>query len=74
MLILDTRLAHILLFRFTSDVSVSFCLYFPEDLIYPIYHSFPLELIIPQFVLFKVWEGHVHSAIFKMDNRQGPIV
>ena len=22
----------------------------------------------------RVWEGHVHAAIFKMDNQQGPIV
>ena len=21
-----------------------------------------------------VWEGHVHSVVFKMDNQQGPIV
>ena len=21
-----------------------------------------------------VWEGHVHSAVFKMDNQQGPII
>ena len=21
-----------------------------------------------------VWDGHVHTAIFKMDNQQGPIV
>ena len=21
-----------------------------------------------------IWEGHVHTAIFKMDNRQRPIV
>ena len=21
-----------------------------------------------------VWEGHVHTAVFKMDNQQGPIV
>ena len=21
-----------------------------------------------------VWEGHVHTALFKMDNQQGPIV
>ena len=21
-----------------------------------------------------LWEGHVHTAIFKMDNQQGPIV
>ena len=21
-----------------------------------------------------VWEGHVHTAIFKIDNKQGPIV
>ena len=21
-----------------------------------------------------VWEGHVHTGVFKMDNQQGPIV
>ena len=22
----------------------------------------------------EIWEGHVHTAIFKMDNQQGPTV
>ena len=23
---------------------------------------------------YEVWEGHVHTAIFNMDNQQGPMV